>query len=424
MAALEKALNHKERLVRATAIQALVQLGPQTPGVVDALVQALDHRDVWTVALATKSLGAMGSSAQDVTPVLALSLGNENPALADAAHQALVQIGASGPEAAVAVADALAPILQNTDFGVRLEVVRVLTEISLSGPIGAAAASPLIVQATNDAHGQVRDLAQTGLLQLFQEDAETVAVVVPLLREVLAGLDRVQHLALLEQLIPVGLTSPQAAAGVGSLLLAEVGGDDPDLRYTAHQGLVQIESSEAKTGLIPVLIEALDDENPVVRAEALNGLARIEPGSLGAMLAQTVGAETAGRLVLDLTGYDDGSLRDLAQATFREIEAVSPETARALIPVLGVSLSHEDIDVQTFAARPAPEDRPGQPGSRSGGHPISERGVRYARRVTPLGRSTGFGRVRPDRPGSGDEGDADPAQSFLGRRSHYPRYRR
>ncbi len=43
------------------------------------------------------------------------------------------------------------------------------------------------------------------------------------------------------------------------------------------------------------------------------------------------------------------SSANLAQATFREIEAVSPETARALIPVLGGALSHEDIDVQTFA---------------------------------------------------------------------------
>ena len=83
--------------MRLAALQALTQLGPQTPSVVDALVQALNHPDFWTVTQATKSLGAMGSSAQNVTPVLALSLSSERLVLVGAAHQALVQIGASGP---------------------------------------------------------------------------------------------------------------------------------------------------------------------------------------------------------------------------------------------------------------------------------------------------------------------------------------
>jgi outer membrane protein assembly factor BamB/HEAT repeat protein len=148
-------LRHESETVRREAVDALIDLAPQTETIQPALRRALEHDDAVVAGDAARALGALGNRASPSVGALVKTLSHENAYVRIYAAEALASIG---PNAARATG-ALAAALRDPIPGVRWAACEALAHI---GP-DANAAVPQLVSALADEFLYVRIFAAGAL---------------------------------------------------------------------------------------------------------------------------------------------------------------------------------------------------------------------------------------------------------------------
>jgi len=177
---LVELLRHEWISIRRDAVDALIDLAPQTEGIQPALRRALRDDDSMVVGDAARALGALGRKASPSIDALVNTLSHEEPYVRVYAAEALASIG---PGAARAT-DALADALRDPEPGVRWAACEAL------GRIGPAAqpAVPQLMEALKDEFLYVRIFAAGALGSIGPKaqsarDALTAAARDPALRD-------------------------------------------------------------------------------------------------------------------------------------------------------------------------------------------------------------------------------------------------
>jgi outer membrane protein assembly factor BamB/HEAT repeat protein len=148
-------LRHEDDSIRRSAVDALIDLAPDTEWIQPALRRALRDEDAMVAGDAARALGALGKRASPSVSALVNTLSHEDPYVRVYAAEALASIG---PDAAKA-ANALTEALGDPTPGVRWAACEALASI------GAAAQSavPQLIEALNDEFLYVRIFAAGAL---------------------------------------------------------------------------------------------------------------------------------------------------------------------------------------------------------------------------------------------------------------------
>ena len=152
---LVELLRDEQTSFRRFAVDALIDLPPDTERIQPALRQALRDADAEVVGDAARALGALRSRASASVPALVKTLSHEDPYVRIYAAEALASIG---PKAGVATRD-LADALGDPIPGVRWAAAEALASI---GP-AAQAAVPQLIEALTDEFLYVRICAAGAL---------------------------------------------------------------------------------------------------------------------------------------------------------------------------------------------------------------------------------------------------------------------
>jgi HEAT repeat protein/outer membrane protein assembly factor BamB len=148
-------LRHEDDTIRRNAVDALIDLAPDTEWIQPALRRALRDEDAMVAGDAARALGALGKRASPSVGALVNTLSHEDPYVRVYAAEALASIG---PNAAKA-ADALTEALGDPVPGVRWAACEALASI---GP-AAQPAVPQLIEALNDEFLYVRIFAAGAL---------------------------------------------------------------------------------------------------------------------------------------------------------------------------------------------------------------------------------------------------------------------
>src|SRR6187455_1069357 len=152
---LVELLRHVRVSIRRSAVDAFIDLAPDTEWIQPALRRALSDEDVSVAGDAARALGALGPKASPSVRALVTTLSHEDPYVRVYAAEALASVG---PRAAVATRD-LAAALGDPVPGVRWAAGEALASI---GP-AAQAAVPQLIQALQDEFLYVRICAAGAL---------------------------------------------------------------------------------------------------------------------------------------------------------------------------------------------------------------------------------------------------------------------
>ena len=155
MSLLVDLLRDEQVFVRRDAVDALIDLPPQTERIQPALRRALSDEDSQVAGDAARALGALGHRASPSVGALVKSLSHEDPYVRVYAAEALASIG---PKAAAATRD-LARALSDPAPGVRWAACEALAGI---GP-AAESAVPQLIDALEDEFLYVRIFAAGAL---------------------------------------------------------------------------------------------------------------------------------------------------------------------------------------------------------------------------------------------------------------------
>ena len=150
--------------IRRSAVDALIDLAPDTERIQPALRRALSDGDPQVAGDAARSLGALGQNASPSVPALVRTLSHEDPYVRIYAAEALASIG---PKASAATKE-LATTLGDPIPGVRWAAGEALAGI---GP-AARSAVPLLIEALKDEFLYVR-ICAAGALGSIGPDAQT-----------------------------------------------------------------------------------------------------------------------------------------------------------------------------------------------------------------------------------------------------------
>ncbi len=152
---LVELLQHEQVSIRSSAVDALIDLAPDTERIQPALRQALSDRDSMVAGDAARALGALGKRASPSVRALITTLSHEDPYVRVYAAEALASIG---PKASAATND-LARAVGDPIPGVRWAACEAL------GSIGPAAQSavPQLIEALKDEFLYVRIFAAGAL---------------------------------------------------------------------------------------------------------------------------------------------------------------------------------------------------------------------------------------------------------------------
>ena len=148
-------LGDKRDPIRQTAVDAFIDLAPETESIQPALRRALRDEDPQVAGDAARALGALRQRASPSVPALVRTLSHEDPYVRVYAAEALASIG---PKAAAATRD-LARALGDQIPGVRWAAGEALASI---GP-AAQSAVPQLIEALNDEFLYVRICAAGAL---------------------------------------------------------------------------------------------------------------------------------------------------------------------------------------------------------------------------------------------------------------------
>jgi outer membrane protein assembly factor BamB len=161
---LVELLTHEQSFIRRLAVDALIDLAPNTESIQPALRRALRDED-WVVAGdSARALGALSKRASPSVPALVQALSHEEPHVRIYAAEALASIG---PKAAAATKD-LAKALGDPIPGVRWAAGEALASI---GP-AAQSAVPQLIEALKDEFLYVR-ICAAGALGSIGPNAQT-----------------------------------------------------------------------------------------------------------------------------------------------------------------------------------------------------------------------------------------------------------
>ncbi|MCI0441631.1 HEAT repeat domain-containing protein [bacterium] len=148
-------LRHEQVSIRRSAVDALIDLAPDTERIQPALRQALSDDDSMVAGDAARALGALGEKASPSVRALVMTLSHENPYVRIYAAEALASIG---PKAGAATND-LARAVSDPIPGVRWAACEALASI---GP-AAHSAVPQLIEALKDEFLYVRIFAAGAL---------------------------------------------------------------------------------------------------------------------------------------------------------------------------------------------------------------------------------------------------------------------
>ncbi|HKE55703.1 MAG TPA: PQQ-binding-like beta-propeller repeat protein [Pyrinomonadaceae bacterium] len=228
-------LRHSQVSVRRLAVDALIDLAPDTAQIQPALRRALRDDD-WVVAAdSARALGALRSRASPSLPALVKALSHEEPHVRIYAAEALASIG---PKASAATKD-LATALSDSIPGVRWSAGEALASI---GP-AAQSAVPQLIEALKDEFLYVRICAAGALgsigpkAQMAQEALRVAANDAALRNEAEWALNRI---AGVESGKPVDstLVSAQSVAPQLQATVAQTGNPPVDWDPTTGRNIV------------------------------------------------------------------------------------------------------------------------------------------------------------------------------------------
>ncbi len=216
-------LRKEKAIVRRSAVDALIDLAPDTEGIQPALRQALRDKDSWVARDAARALGALGQRAGPSVSALIKALLHEEPHVRIYAAEALASIG---PEAAKATKD-LARAVGDPIPGVRWAACEALASI---GP-AAHLAVPQLVKALRDDFLYVRICAAGALgsigpkTRMAQEALRDAAADPTLRNEAEWALNRIAGIEPASQsVLPLG---PAVSASLQFHAVATQTGDPP-----------------------------------------------------------------------------------------------------------------------------------------------------------------------------------------------------
>jgi HEAT repeat protein/outer membrane protein assembly factor BamB len=152
---LANLLRDRRTSIRQSAVDALIDLAPETDRIQPALRRALKDKDSMVAGDAARALGALGKTARPSVPALVETLSHEEPYVRIYAAEALASIG---PNAGAATKD-LARALSDPIPGVRWAAGEALASI---GP-AAQSAVPQLIEALKDEFLYVRICAAGAL---------------------------------------------------------------------------------------------------------------------------------------------------------------------------------------------------------------------------------------------------------------------
>ena len=148
-------LRHESLAVRRDAVDALIDLAPDTESIQAALRQALTDEDSTVAGDAARALGALGKRATPSVGALVKTLSHDDPYVRVYAAEAMASIGPSAATATNALAEALGDPIP----GVRWAACEALASI---GP-AAQSAVPQLIEALKDEFLYVRIFAAGAL---------------------------------------------------------------------------------------------------------------------------------------------------------------------------------------------------------------------------------------------------------------------
>ncbi len=224
-------LQHASDSIRRTAVDALIDLAPDTESIQPALRRALRDEDSMVAGDAARALGALRKKASPSVRALVKTLSHEDAYVRIYAAEALASIG---PDAASAT-HALAEALDDPIPGVRWAACEALASI---GP-PAQLAVPQLIEALDDEFLYVRIFAAEALGSIGRkaqsaQAALTSAANDPRLRDQAEW--ALSRIAAVPASVPETLPRDpaEAVSEVGSEPVGETGGPSPSARTTAN----------------------------------------------------------------------------------------------------------------------------------------------------------------------------------------------
>ncbi len=337
---IEEGLRHRHPQVRRIAAETLGQLSPETPGLLDALLQAPGHRDSAVRRAAAQVLGQLGEEAirrkPELLDALLNALDDEHWQVREAAAETLGQLSPETP----GLLDALLQALGHRDSDVRKAAAQALGQLGEEATPRKPRLLDGLLQALGDESPGVRQAAVQALGRLGKEAIRRKP---ELLDALLNALDD-EHWQVREAAAEtLGQLSPETP-GLLDALLQALGHRDSAVRRAAAQALGQLgeEAIRRKPELLDALLNALDDEHWQVREAATETLGRLSP-------------ETPALLEALLQALNDEKNQWWVRAAAaRALGQLGKEAIRRkpeLLDALLNSLGNEDWPVREAAAR-------------------------------------------------------------------------
>jgi HEAT repeat protein len=287
---LVRALRDQDNWVSALAAEALGQMGESGDATVIALVRSLGHLNPRVRGNSAEALGKMGEAAVAARSALETAAGDEDGGVRSQAVRALGTIGCPTPtstqaimagladddplaraaaveslghwaEPSVAVLIGLAPLLEDANDQVKVEVTKVLPRLAGASP---AVVDGLCRRLVEDDSAWVQVHAALALGRLGRAAAAAGG---PLLRAAQTGDVSVREQAMRAiALIQPPETAEAFAAGLKDAC--------SDIRVVASAGWMKAAAIPEEA--IPTLVEALRDPETQVRANAAHALGRLD----------------------------------------------------------------------------------------------------------------------------------------------------
>lgn len=261
---LMRALPHATESGQKRIVLVLKAIGAKAVG---PLLQTLDHPRPSVRATAAQALGELGRASQAAVPRLEEAL--RDPALAVRlnAAEALLRADRGLNRPALQY---LARALNDKDKALRLESLRILA--SLGPRIGAAA--PAFAALIGDPDKEVSNQASHALIGLGRGPAAAI----PMVRQALSARGAAQRCTAIETLERLGGEALDVRLFMGALA-------DPDaeVRKAAVRTLGSCGARAAES--VPALIKLLADTDEQVRLRAIEALGRIGPAARAALPA-------------------------------------------------------------------------------------------------------------------------------------------
>ncbi|MBC8243827.1 MAG: HEAT repeat domain-containing protein [Verrucomicrobia bacterium] len=352
------ALDHDSDRVRHEAINALLNLRPDSREAVPHLIQRLGDGDPAKRGQAIDLLGRIGPDAGGAVPRLIAHLGQAAREEQAACRQAMVEMGPAAVPGILASAESL-PLAKLDDAW----------QTRCLGDIGPQAAPALVAALEAQQAGAPAYLALLGLKNIRAKSAVARRAVVPFLEH--------EQEAFRGAALAALVASSAKPASLMPRLQAAMRDDNALVRQAAMDALASLGPSAR--GATSALVESLGDDDAAIRLSAVRAIGKL--GSDDAALAKRLagmldGAGTELRLavVKSLGGFrklPGGAVTGLVgvlgaehaatqSAAFDALAKLGPE-AKPALPALSQAVSHADADVRASAlnalAKVEPDDR-------------------------------------------------------------------